>query len=121
MADAAVIRLLKELRRRRVFRVAGLYVVAVWLLMQAANILFPAWGIPDAAITYLLWAGLLGFPVALVFGWVFDISAQGIRRTQPVGSEDELLRSLPLRRTDYVILSAFLVVVGAIVTTPPGG
>jgi TolB-like protein/Tfp pilus assembly protein PilF len=120
MGNAAVVRFLKELRRRRVFRVAGLYVVAVWLLMQAANILFPAWGIPDAAITYLLWAGLLGFPVALAFGWVFDLSAQGIRRTQPVISEDELLRSLPLRRADYVILSVFLVVVVAIVYDTTG-
>ena len=42
MKYAATARFLKELRRRRVFRVAGLYVVAVWLLMQAANILFPA-------------------------------------------------------------------------------
>jgi hypothetical protein len=46
---------------------------------------------------------------------VFDISAEGIRRTQPVGSEAELLQSLPLRRADYLILAAFLVVVGAIV------
>jgi TolB-like protein/Flp pilus assembly protein TadD len=115
-----VIRFLKELRRRRVLRVAGLYVVGVWLLMQAADVLFPGWGIPDAAIRYLFWAGLLGFPVALVFGWVFDISAQGIRRTQPVGSEEELLRSLPLRRADYLILSAFVLVVGAIVYDAAG-
>ncbi len=120
MGDSAVVRFLRELRRRRVFRVAGLYVVAVWLLMQAANFLFPAWGIPAAAITYLLWAGLLGFPVALVFGWVFHISAQGIRRTQPVTSQDELLRSLPLRRADYAILTAFLVVVAAIVHDTSG-
>jgi TolB-like protein/tetratricopeptide (TPR) repeat protein len=115
-----VIRVLKELRRRRVFRVAGLYVVAIWLLMQVADIVFPVWGIPDAAIRFLLLAGLLGFPVALVFGWVFDISAEGIRRTQPVSSEDELLRSLPLRRTDYAILGAFLMVVGAIVYDTTG-
>jgi TolB-like protein/Tfp pilus assembly protein PilF len=120
MGNAAVVRFLKELRRRRVFRVAGLYVVAVWLLMQAANMLFPAWGIPDAAMRFLLWAGLLGFPVALVFGWVFDISTEGIRRTQPVGSEEELLRSLPLRRADFVILSAFLVVMVAIVYDTTG-
>jgi TolB-like protein/Tfp pilus assembly protein PilF len=120
VSDAAVMRLLKELRRRRVFRVAGLYVVGVWLLMQAANMLFPAWGIPDAAMRFLLWAGLLGFPVALVFGWVFDISTEGIRRTQPVGSEEELLRSMPLRRSDYVILTAFVVVVGAIVYDTTG-
>jgi TolB-like protein/Tfp pilus assembly protein PilF len=120
MADAAVVGLLKELRRRRVFRVAGLYVVGVWLLMQAADILFPGWGIPDAAIRYLFWAGLLGFPVALAFGWVFDISTEGIRRTQPVGSEEELLRSLPLRRADYLVLTAFLVVLGAIVYDTTG-
>jgi TolB-like protein/Tfp pilus assembly protein PilF len=112
--------LLKELRRRRVFRVAGLYVVAAWLALQAANIAFPAWGIPDQAIRYLILAALLGFPLALIFGWVFDISTEGIRRTQPVSSEDELLRSLPLRRTDYLILAAFLVVVGAIVYDTTG-
>jgi TolB-like protein/Flp pilus assembly protein TadD len=120
MSNGAVIRFLKELRRRRVFRVAGLYVVGVWLLLQAANMLFPAWGIPDAAIGFLLWAGLLGFPVALAFGWVFDISTEGIRRTLPVGSEEEMLRSLPLRRADYAILAAFLLVVGAIVIDTGG-
>lgn len=114
MASTMRFSLLRELRRRRVFRIAGLYVVGVWLLMQAADILFPGWGIPDAAIRYLLWAGLAGFPVALAFGWVFDITADGIRRTQPAGSEEELLRSLPLRRADYLVLAAFLVVVGAI-------
>jgi TolB-like protein/Tfp pilus assembly protein PilF len=114
------VRFLKELRRRRVFRVAGLYVVGVWLLMQAADVLFPGWGIPDAAIRNLFWAGVLGFPVALAFGWVFDITPQGIRRTQPVGSEVELLQSLPLRRADYLILMAFLVVVGAIVVDATG-
>ena len=112
--------LLQELRRRRVFRVAGLYVVGVWLVMQAADVLFPGWGIPDAAIRYLLWAGLAGFPVALVFGWIFDIGAHGVRRTQPAASEEELLRSLPLRRADYLILSAFLVVAGAIIYDTSG-
>jgi TolB-like protein len=79
-----------------------------------ADVVFPAWGIPDAAVRYLLWAGLLGFPVALTFGWVFDITWTGIRRTQPVSSAAELQHSLPLRRTDYLILSAFLLVAGAI-------
>jgi hypothetical protein len=85
-----------------------------------SNMLFPAWGIPDAAMRFLLWVGLLGFPVALVFGWMFDISTEGIRRTQPVGSQEELLRSLPLRRPDYAILAALLVVVGAIIYDTTG-
>jgi TolB-like protein len=112
--------LLQELRRRRVFRVAGLYVVAAWLALQAANMLFPAWDIPDAAIRYLVWAGLLGFPVALVFGWIFEITPDGIRRTQPVASAAEIAASMPLRRTDYVILSAFVIVIGLIVYDAAG-
>jgi TolB-like protein len=120
MTSAIRFSLLQELRRRRVFRVAGLYVVGVWLLMQAANILFPGWGIPDAAIRYLFWAGLLGFPVALVFGWIFEITPDGIRRTQPATSAVEVAASMPLRRTDYLILSAFVVVVGLIVYDAAG-
>jgi TolB-like protein/Tfp pilus assembly protein PilF len=107
--------LLKELRRRRVFRTAGLYVVGAWLLLQAANILFPGWGVPGEAIRFLFWAALLGFPVALVFGWLFEITPEGIRRTQAAASQAELAASMPLRRTDYLILSVFVVVVGLIV------
>jgi TolB-like protein len=120
MGAAAVIGFLRELRRRRVFRVAGLYVVGVWLLLQVADILFPAWGIPDAAMRYLLWAALLGFPLALAFGWVFDVTAEGIRRTQPVSSAAELAHSLPLRRADYLILAAFVLVLGAIIYDTTG-
>lgn len=112
--------LLQELRRRRVFRTAGLYVVGVWLLMQAADILFPAWGIPDAAIRLLLWAGLLGFPVALVFGWIFEITPDGIKRTRPVDSPEELAAGRPLGRKDYLILAAFLVVISLIVVDTAG-
>jgi TolB-like protein/cytochrome c-type biogenesis protein CcmH/NrfG len=107
-------RFLRELRRRRGFRTAGLYVVAAWLALQAANILFPGWGVPGEAIRYLFWAVLAGFPVALVFSWIFEITPEGIRRTRPVWSETELDASLPLRRMDYVILSAFVVVIGLI-------
>ena len=120
MGESAVVRFLKELRRRRVFRVAGLYVVGVWLLMQAADVLFPGWGIPEAAIRYLFWAGLAGFPLALAFGWVFDISAQGIRRTWPATGEAELRQALPLGLSDYLILSAFLVIVGLIFVDTAG-
>ncbi len=120
MGDPTVIGFLKELRRRRVFRVAGLYVVAIWLVMQVADIVFPAWGIPDAAIRYLLWAALLGFPVALVFGWIFEVSPEGIRRTQPVASQAEMATSLPLRRTDYLILSAIIAVIGLILYDATG-
>ena len=76
---------LSELRRRKVFRTAGLYVVGSWLVMQVADVLFPGWGLPDAAINVLFVAAVLGFPLALVFGWFYDITTHGVVRTAPAG------------------------------------
>jgi len=108
-----MLRLIREARRRRVFRVAGLYVVAAWVLLQVADVLFPGLGIPETAITALFYALLLGFPVALVFGWMFDIGPGGLRRTVSLepGREPEAPR---LRLWDYVILTAFASVLAII-------
>jgi len=76
-------RLVLELRRRRVFRTAALYVIGAWLVLQVADVLFPGFGIPEAAIRVLVWTAILGFPVAVLFGWLFDIGRDGIRRTLP--------------------------------------
>jgi TolB-like protein len=106
-------RFFSELRRRRVFRTAALYVVGAWLALQVADVLFPALEIPEQSIRYLLYAAVLGFPVALVFGWFFDISADGIHRTGPA-SESELRTRHPLARKDYLLLGALACVLGAI-------
>lgn len=105
---------IRELRRRRVLRTGALYVVGAWLALQVADVLFPGFGIPDAAIQVLVWTAVLGFPIALVFGWMFDVGPTGIRRTPP--SEGEIdPASLALRRSDYVILAAFVTVAAVLV------
>jgi TolB-like protein/Flp pilus assembly protein TadD len=95
----------RELRRRRVFRTAALYIVGAWLVLQVADVLFPGWGLPDAAINILLIAVVVGFPLALVFGWFYDVTTHGIVRTPAVG-EHEAGTAIPLQRTDYLILAA---------------
>jgi len=102
----------RELRRRRVYRLAGLYIVGAWVVIEVASVFFPAWGIPDAALRYLFVAAAGGFPVALIFSWYYDITSEGIMRTQPAGAEESA--DLSLRRFDYVVLSA-LVAIGLIV------
>ena len=102
----AVIRLFREARRRKVFRTGALYVVGAWLVLQVANVVFPGFDIPDAAIRGLLWAAVAGFPVALAFGWLFEISPGGIRRTAPLGA-GETAEPRALGRSDYLILAAF--------------
>jgi TolB-like protein len=112
-------RLFIELRRRRVFRTAALYIVGAWLVLQVADVIFPALDIPERALRYVLFGSVLGFPAVLVFGWFFDIGADGISRTQPAGP-GEAAASLPLRRVDYVLLVALLAVAGAIVYNMAG-
>jgi len=101
-----------DLRRRRIFRVAGLYVVGAWVFIEVSSVFFPAWGIPDTALRYLIIAAALCFPIALVFGWIFDITPAGIVRTRKAGADDEM--DLRLQRQDYLVLAAFLVVAGII-------
>jgi hypothetical protein len=61
----------------------AVYIISGWVVLQVADLLFPALEIRDAALRYVWIAVLLGFPLALVFAWKYDITAQGIRRTPP--------------------------------------
>ena len=97
-------KLLHELRRRQMFRLVGLYIVGAWLVIQVADIAFPTWGIPDSAMRYLFYAALLCFPIALIFGWIFDIQRDGIYRTRKAGPGE--IVDVRLRWQDYLILAA---------------
>jgi TolB-like protein len=112
-------RLFGEMRRRRVLRTAALYIVGTWLVMQVADVVFPALDIPERAIRFVLIAALLGFPAAVVFGWFYDVGMDGIRRTAPAGPE-ETAGAQPLRRSDYLILTALAGVVVAILYSALG-
>ena len=103
----------QELRRRRVYRMAGFYVVGAWFIIQVADVFFPAWGLPETALRFLIVATILGFPLALVFSWTFDISTSGIVKTEPADPGENLDNSL--KRTDYVVLAALLAIGAAIV------
>ncbi len=105
----SMISLLTDLRRRHVFRVAALYVVAAWLLLQFADVIFPGLGIPETAIRYVLIGAIVGFPIALIIGWMYEVTPQGIVRTAPL-SETDQAPDLSLRGTDYIFLSALALV-----------
>ena len=101
-----------ELHRRRVFRVALVYIVSAWVAIQVASEAFPGLGIPDIAIRYVWLGAILGFPVALVFGWFYDITAQGLVRTPP--ADPARRADLSLRKWDYGILAVMVIVLTAI-------
>ena len=71
--------LLAELQRRKVFKVGAAYLVVVWLAVQAASIGFPAFDAPPWALRIFILIGFLGFPIAVVMAWVFDITPEGVK------------------------------------------
>lgn len=75
--------LLAEMKRRRVFRVAVAYGVVAWIVIQIADIVFPALHLPEWTTTLVVVLTLLGFPLALVLAWAYDITPEGVRRTGP--------------------------------------
>ncbi len=71
----------RQLRDRHVVKIAIAYLVTAWVVLQLADVIFPAMNLPDWTITLTLGLLAAGFPVALVLAWVFDLTPEGIQRT----------------------------------------
>jgi TolB-like protein/Tfp pilus assembly protein PilF len=76
----------EEVKRRKVYQVAVAYVIAAGGVIQLASASFPAWDLPSWALRVVIVLLLTGFPIALIFAWAFDITAQGIRATPDVAA-----------------------------------
>lgn len=76
-------RTLRELRRRHVYRMAGGYTVVAWLFLQVADVLLPAFMVPDWVMPALVVLAIMGMPVVVVLTWIYDLTPQGIERTPP--------------------------------------
>jgi TolB-like protein len=74
-----------ELKRRNVYKVAVAYAVVGWLLIQVATQVFPFFEIPTWAVRLVVLAIIIGFPIALVIAWAFELTPQGLKRTEDVG------------------------------------
>jgi len=104
---------LQELRRRKVFRLAALYIVGAWVVLQVADLAFESWGIASSALRYVWLGAVLGFPVALIFGWRYDITTHGIVRTPSADAGTQT--DLSLHRMDHVILALLMVVAASVI------
>src|ERR1700730_11798711 len=73
-----------ELKRRNVYKVAVAYAVVSWLLIQVATQIFPFFEIPTWAVRLVVLILILGFPVALILSWAFEITPEGIKRESEI-------------------------------------
>jgi adenylate cyclase len=103
-------RFLVELKRRNVYKVAIAYAVVAWLLMQIATQVFPFLEIPNWAIRLVIMLIVIGFPIALIIAWAFELTPQGLKRTE---FADELpKKSARSRAWIYVVIVAGAISVG---------
>ncbi|MEX0964132.1 MAG: LpqB family beta-propeller domain-containing protein, partial [Pseudohongiellaceae bacterium] len=72
-------KLFEELKRRKVVRVAGVYAVVAWLLIQVADVVLPTFGAPAWVNQTLVFLFIIGFPVALVLAWAFEVTPAGVQ------------------------------------------
>lgn len=100
-----------ELQRRHVVRVMVTYAAVAFVVLQLAEITFPAFSVQQGALRLLVIVAALGLPVVLVLAWVFDITPEGIRRTEDLGTPTDIVDSLLPRMS---LLAVTLVTVGAV-------
>jgi hypothetical protein len=72
-------KLLEELKRRKVFRVAAVYAVVAWLLIQVADTVLPALQMPDWTVSFVTILFILGFPIAVILAWAYEVTPEGIK------------------------------------------
>src|SRR5262245_6092455 len=78
---AMISELFAELKRRRVFRVAGIYVVSAFAALQGVQLLVDALTLSHSVMTILTLVALFAFPIVVALAWVFDVTPDGVRRT----------------------------------------
>jgi len=106
---------LSEIRRRKVFQVATVYAVVAWILIQVVTAIEAPLNLPDWADTLVIVLLAVGFPVALILGWVFDLTPEGIAATGPEPTGTESSRQTPGQTFSYVTQAMVLLAVGFLV------
>src|SRR5689334_12884221 len=97
-----------ELKRRKVYRVAVAYAIVAWLLIQAASILFPTFEAPPWVMKVFVTAALLGFPIALILAWAFELTPEGIKRSEEVGPHDSKLQKAGSKWSALIIVAGLI-------------
>jgi len=97
----------EEVQRRKVYRVAAAYIIAAGFIIQIGSAVFPAWELPNWAFRLVVVLLLIGFPLALILAWAYDVTPQGIRATSTP--------SVPVarRRRNLIMLIAIGVIISA--------
>src|SRR6266513_887279 len=96
----------EELQRRKVYRVAAAYIIAAGFIIQMGSAILPAWELPNWTFRLVVVLLLIGFPIALMLAWAFDVTPEGIQATEKTAAETHLRRNMIILAATGVIVSA---------------
>ena len=103
-----------ELKRRNVVKVGTLYVVASWLILQVADVLFEAMDLPSVWLRLVLAILILGFPLALIFSWVFEMTPEGIKRERDIDRSSSITQQTG-RKVNTLLVVLLVLAIAAVV------
>jgi hypothetical protein len=105
----------QELKRRKVIKVIAMYAATAFIIMEAGDIMLPRLGLPDWTVTFIIILLIVGFPIAIILSWIFDVTQEGIKKTGRVEvakeKETETEPSKRRPRASDVIIAILLVIV----------
>ncbi|MCH7508971.1 MAG: hypothetical protein IIB68_03930 [Proteobacteria bacterium] len=96
-----------ELRRRNVLRVAFVYLVAAWLILQVADLIVPILNLPEWSSKLIFLLLILGFPISLILAWAFEMTPEGLKKEKDV-DRSQSITSQTGRRIDFVIIGSLV-------------
>ncbi len=94
---------IKELKRRNVIRVAIVYAVAAWLLIEVSATTFPMLRLPEWTATFVTVLLMIGFPLALIFAWAFELTPEGLKKEKDI-DRSESITHITGRKLDFAII-----------------
>ncbi len=100
--------LIAELKRRNVFRVGVAYGIVGWLLVEVASVVLPTFNAPEWVMQVFTFLVILGFPLALILAWAFELTPEGIKRETAV-DPTESITHLTGRKLDFAIIGLLAV------------
>jgi TolB-like protein len=108
--------ILTELKRRNVYRAAIAYGVVAWFLTQLTTQVFPFFEIPNSAVRFVVIALAIGFPIAMLLSWLYELTPEGIVRTEDLHpAQARSLQRATGRILDFIIIGALLLVIAMLV------
>lgn len=99
-----------EIKRRNVAKVAVLYLIAAWLILQVAELLFDAIGVPEEFLRFIIAVVILGFPLVLIFSWVYEVTPEGIKREKEIDRSQSITAETGQRINRMIVVLLVLTI-----------